>query len=178
MIRTRVGYAGGTTPDPTYRAMGDHTESLQVDFDPRALSYEALLERVWSSHDPTRKSYSRQYMAAVFCHDDAQLEMARRTGERAARARGGELRTRVDPLGTFTRAEDYHQKYRLRREHRVTDELVERFGSDRAMVDSTAAARLNGLLRGFGDPADLEPWLARLELSPAARETLVARVHG
>ena len=173
MIRTRVGYTGGTTPAPTYRAMGDHTEALQVDFDPRVLSYEALLDRLWRSHDPTRSRGSVQYRAAIWVHDETQRAIATATGEAAARARSGSLMTAIEPLGVFTRAEDYHQKWSLRKAKTVTLELVERFGSDRAMVDSTEAARANGLLRGYGE---LERLVRTLGLSERAEKALRSRV--
>ena len=126
--------------------MSDHTEALQVDFDRDIIRYEDLLERIWKAHDPTRRHFSRQYMAAIWTHDDDQLAVARETGDRAA---AGELVTRIDPIERFYRAEDYHQKYRLRKERDLTAALIARYGSDRAMVDSTEAARLNGHLRGY-----------------------------
>lgn len=168
-----MGYTGGETPEPTYRAMGDHTEALQVDFDPRVLSYEQLIERVWSAHDPTWAHGGTQYRPAVWFHDATQHKIALATGRAAASARGGALATAIEPLGTFTRAEDYHQKYSLRHVRALEDELVERFGSDRSMVDSTVAARVNGLLRGCGD---LESMLPTLALSPRAEEALRARI--
>lgn len=146
MIRTRVGYTGGTTTDPTYRNMGDHAEALQIDFDSRVISYESLLSRFWKSHDPTEPPYSTQYRSSVYAGSTAQLTRAEATGVAAAAARGGTLQTPVVRATRFYRAEDYHQKYRLRRHRKLAEALIERFGSDRAMVDSTVAARLNGCL--------------------------------
>ncbi|MDZ7761250.1 MAG: peptide-methionine (S)-S-oxide reductase [Desulfovermiculus sp.] len=68
MVRTRVGYSGGKKPNPTYHDLGDHTETLQVDYDPEAVSYPKLLEVFWESHSPEQSALSRQYMAAVFYH--------------------------------------------------------------------------------------------------------------
>ena len=68
MIRTRVGYAGGTTNNPTYRALGDHAETIQVDYDPTQISYEELLEAFWTSHSPTSRPWSRQYASIIFYH--------------------------------------------------------------------------------------------------------------
>jgi len=153
--------------------MGDHTEALQIDFDPRALSYEALLARIWAGHDPTRSRGSVQYRAAIWTHDERQAEIARRTGEAAAAAAGGVLCTAIEPLTRFYRAEDYHQKYSLRRVRALEEELLARLGSDRAMVDSTVAARINALLRGYGD---VEAALPTLDLSPRAEAALRARL--
>lgn len=170
-----MGYTGGTTVDPTYHALGDHTEALQVDFDPQRLSYEALLEHVWSGHDPTRARASTQYRSAVWCHSERQLDIARRTGLEAARRRDGSLATPVLPAGPFYRAEDYHQKYRLRHERVLLDELRARYGSDRAMVDATASARINGLLSGWSRRQRLDELLPLLGLSEAGAARLRAR---
>ena len=52
IVRTKVGYAGGTTPDPSYRSLGDHTEVIELEFDPGVTSFGKLLEFFWSHHDP------------------------------------------------------------------------------------------------------------------------------
>ena len=149
-----------------------------MDFDPQLIDYATLLEMVWDSHDPTRPQRRSQYMAAIWCEGERQLELARASGERAAHQHGGALSTRIEPLERFHRAEDYHQKYRLRRDPELLGELVERYGTDRAMVDSTAAARINGLLRGYGDRELVERWLPMLGLTTSAERTLRQRVPG
>lgn len=140
------------------------------------LSYEELLRILWASHDPTEPPWHTQYQAAVFYRDVKELDVARATGELAAHARGGELRTRIAPLDRFYRAEDYHQKYTLRRERALMAELVERYGSDEKMVDSTAAARINGLLYGHGSKKALEELERQLGLSASSLKVLRARV--
>ena len=52
MVRTRVGYAGGTTENPTYRNIGDQNETIQIEYDPTQISYEELLDMFWRSHVP------------------------------------------------------------------------------------------------------------------------------
>jgi len=64
IYRTRVGYAGGSTSSPTYRNIGDHTETIQIDYNPKEISHEELLDVFWRSHSPEVKSWSRQYMSA------------------------------------------------------------------------------------------------------------------
>src|SRR4029077_10582273 len=108
------GYAGGQKVNPTYHDLGDHTESLQIDFDPRQITYEQLLDMFWKMHNPCSSSWSRQYMAAVFYHDAGQKAVALRTRDRQATPRGRNVVTPVVPLTAFYRAEDYHQKYNLR----------------------------------------------------------------
>lgn len=174
-MRTRVGYTGGTTADPTYRNIGDHAEALQIDFDPNAVSYEELLALFWSSHDPTRAHFSTQYMSAVYASPE-QLDLARASGEEAAAARGAILATAIRPLEQFYRAEDYHQKYRLRRHPELVDELRARFKTDQGMVDSTVAAKLNGYLGGYAKRAEVLRELDGLELTPIAAELVRQRV--
>jgi len=164
-VRTRVGYAGGQLLDPTYHFMGDHSEAFQLDFDPRIVSYDELLATFWASHAPNRASRSRQYMAAVFCEDEQQLERAN-----ASRARlGTTVETPVIAGARFYLAEDYHQKYYLRH-HALMRELASY--SPRQLVDSTVAARLNGYVAGRGTLARLREELADFGLSRTASEQL------
>ncbi|WP_245796393.1 peptide-methionine (S)-S-oxide reductase [Domibacillus antri] len=71
VISTRVGFAGGLRENPTYRHMGDHTETLQVDFDPAALSFEKILRIFGGNHTSTNRvnDKERQYMSLLFYHD-------------------------------------------------------------------------------------------------------------
>lgn len=110
MTATRVGYAGGTTPDPTYRSMGDHTETVQIDYDPSVITYDELLTEFWASHRPTRPAASRQYASIIFHSTEAEREAAE--ASRAALERSvGRLYTDIVPLERFYLAEEYHQHY-------------------------------------------------------------------
>lgn len=158
--------------------MGDHTEALQIDFDPAVVGYDALLARFWQAHDPTKPAFCTQYRAAVWPHDEPQMRLAMATGEEAARRRQGVLRTHVAPLERFYRAEDYHQKYRLRRDKELASLVTGLYVDDRAMVDSTRAARINGYLRGFGGRAALQRLLPALALGARGDALLMGRVNG
>jgi len=166
VARTRVGYAGGTDPDPSYYALGDHTEVVQVEFDPDVLDYEDLLAVAWSSHDPFSEPFKRQYRGVVLAHDERQRAAAERSRERLANRTGRRVRTPVEPLDRFYLAEDYHQTYELRSVEPVLDELRALYG-DR-LVHSTVAARLNGFLAGHGTDTQRRDLLATLSLSPEA----------
>src|SRR5262249_25914037 len=118
--------------------------------------------------------YSRQYMSAVFYHDEQQKETALRTRDREAARRGRNIVTPVVPLTAFYRAEDYHQKYNLRNRRELLREFAAMYPDDpRGFTDSTAAARVNGYLGGNGRLEDLEKEIDRLGLSPAGREALL-----
>lgn len=171
-MRTRVGYAGGSTPDPTYRSIGDHTEVFQVDFDPERLSYEELLEIFWTEHDPSARAYSNQYKAMVLAGDDAQFEAARRSREAVVAGVTRPVLTEVRRLERFYVAEDYHQKYALRRDRLLSGEMHSHYPDEAHFRESTAAARLNGYVYGIGSSLQLEREIESLGLSDAAQERL------
>jgi len=122
---TASGYAGGYTPNPTYRevcsGMTGHTEVVQVVFDPAHVSYEDLLRTFWESHDPTQgmrqgADVGTQYRSAIFAASDAQLAAARASREayhRALEAAGihRPITTEIAPATAFYYAEEDHQQY-------------------------------------------------------------------
>jgi len=142
VVRTRVGYAGGTDPDPTYHALGDHTEVVQLDYDPSRIGYRALLEAAFAAHDPDRQPAKQQYHHIVCPETDRQraaLE-AYLDGEGYARE---DVATRIEPLSAFYPAESYHQKYTLRTDRTLLDLFAEAGYDDEAIRESPAAAKLN-----------------------------------
>ncbi len=124
VFSTSVGYAGGTTPNPTYEdvctgATG-HTEVVLVVFDPAAVSFDDLLRVFWENHDPTQgmrqgNDHGSQYRSAIYTFNDAQQAAAKRSLQDYAaaldKAGYGEVTTEVLPLDTWNYAEDYHQQY-------------------------------------------------------------------
>jgi methionine-S-sulfoxide reductase len=165
VVRTRVGYAGGTKEAPTYHSLGDHAETIQIDYDPSQISYNDLLDIFWRNHAPSSRAWSTQYMVAVFYHNDEQKKLAEESREREASRREKRIQTQILPFTAFYRAEDYHQKYRLRRERNLLQEFERIYPTADDLADSTAAARVNGYLGGFGTSADLKADLNRLGLS-------------
>jgi peptide-methionine (S)-S-oxide reductase len=121
---TAVGYSGGATPNPTYREVCSgrtgHTEAVLVVYDPKTVTYEALLKLFWESHDPTQgmrqgNDVGTQYRSAIYWYDDEQRRAAEASRDRYADAiatRGyGPITTEIAPAPEFYYAEDYHQQY-------------------------------------------------------------------
>ncbi len=121
---TAVGYAGGHTPNPTYRevctGMTGHNEVVRVIFDPRAIPYEELLRIFWENHDPTQgmrqgNDVGTQYRSGIYCYGDAQLRAAEASrtayAERLRAARFGDVTTEIVAAPEFYYAEEYHQQY-------------------------------------------------------------------
>lgn len=172
MVRTRVGYAGGQKLNPTYHDLGDHTESVQIDFDPKQVSYAELLDLFWKTHNPCAARGSRQYMSAVFYQNDRQKELALKTRDREATRRRAPVTTAILPLVHFYLAEDYHQKYLLRSQPDLRRDFEAMYPDPKDFVASTAAARVNGYLGGNGSPARLDKEIDRFGLSPQGRKAL------
>ena len=143
-----MGYAGGNTPCPTYHDLEEHAEAIQLDFDPEQTTYAELLDLFFASHRPTRPAWKRQYMSAIFYADEDQRRQAVERRRRAAEEWGSEVFVEILSADSFYRAEDYHQKYYLQRYGELVDELRVFYPSFRDVVDSTAAARLNGYVGG------------------------------
>jgi peptide-methionine (S)-S-oxide reductase len=122
VVDTRVGFEGGTIPNPTYRQVctntTGHAEVVQVTFDPSRVSYDRLLEVFWDIHDPTQLNrqgpdVGTQYRSVIFYHTPEQEKAARASLARLA-ASGRYKRpivTAIEPASQFYEAEEYHQRY-------------------------------------------------------------------
>ena len=157
---------------PSYGHMGDHTETVQVDFDSGRITYAQLLEIFWNSHQPTSQSGSRQYINAIFYHDDDQRRLAMDSKLAVEQKNDGIIRTEVLPLRSFTMAEAYHQKYILKQHVVLKGEMSRIYPQHRDFVASTAVARLNGYAGGNGTRDQLLRELETLGLSDQGKRIL------
>jgi len=106
VLNTRVGYTGGKQAKPTYYSMGDHTESIKIEYDPSRVSYDALLDVFFAKHDPSVKRKC-QYRSAIFYHTDEQ----KLTAQARIAKLGTSVATALEPASFWTDAEEYHQQY-------------------------------------------------------------------
>ena len=141
---------------PTYRKMGDHTETVQVDYDPQRITYAQLLDIFWKSHQPSQRPWLRQYKNVIFYHDTHQRRLASASKIALERKINRDVSTEEAPLNTFTMAEDYHQKYLLKRHDDLKQQMYRIYPRHQDLVDSTAVARLNGYA-GYHGTKD-QPW--------------------
>ena len=124
MYSTAVGYAGGSTPNPTYEetcsGLTGHTEAVQVVYDPALISFEHVVKAFWEGHDPTQgyrqgNDMGTQYRSAAYWTTDAQRDTLLATKAAfepvLARSGYGAITTDLAPAPTFYYAEDYHQQY-------------------------------------------------------------------
>jgi peptide-methionine (S)-S-oxide reductase len=121
---TAVGYAGGSTPNPSYREVctgqTGHAEAVRVVFDPKQVSYDQLLKVFWEQHDPTQgmrqgNDVGTQYRSAIYTYGDEQRKAAEASRdayqERLTAAGYGQITTEIREAPEFYFAEDYHQQY-------------------------------------------------------------------
>lgn len=172
-----MGYAGGTTSDPTYDDIGDHTETLQVDYDPDKITYEELLDVFWKSHNPTAYPWSVQYRAVIFTADEGQRRAAEESAEKIRNEAKGKFFTAIEALTGFTLAEGYHQKYYLRQDYALLAEFKAMYPDLQGFVHSRAAAKVNGFLAGLGNEDDLKDILPLLGVSQEGEKRLLLRVR-
>ncbi len=124
VFSTAVGYAAGSTPNPTYREVctgqTGHNEVVLVVFDPAKVSYDELLKTFWENHDPTQgmrqgNDAGTQYRSGIYTFDDGQAaaaEASKAAFQRGlAKANFGTITTEILPAPPFYYAEDYHQQY-------------------------------------------------------------------
>ena len=119
---TRVGYTGGDYENPTYKDVCSditgHAEAVEVTFDPDKVSYNELLDKFWSIHNPTTldrqgPNFGSQYRSAIFYHAPEQREaaLASKKNLEESGKYSSPVVTEIEPASTFWRAEDYHQQY-------------------------------------------------------------------
>lgn len=122
VLSTEVGYTGGHSENPSYKEVcggqTGHAEAVHLSFDPELISYDQLLEAFFDMHDPTTVNrqgpdIGTQYRSAIFFHN-AEQQAAAEAMKQKLEASGcypAPIVTKIVPVSTFYRAEDYHQDY-------------------------------------------------------------------
>ncbi|MCM3610118.1 peptide-methionine (S)-S-oxide reductase MsrA [Planococcus sp. MERTA32b] len=178
VLRTRVGFAGGSSPKPTYRHMGDHTETVEIDFDPSIISYEEILRKFWRNHYPNRGNYKgRQYISMLRYRGAEQKEAIIKVRKEMENSLGETIETEIAEYENFTLADGRHQKYYLKRYPNTLEQLQELFPKPELLVDSTFAARLNGFVKGYGKLRTLKNEIAFWNIEEEDKELLLNKLE-
>ena len=127
----------------------------------------------WDSHYPTSASVSQQYKSIIFYHNEEQRELAIISKQEEEEKLGKKIYTEIIPYSTFYLAEDYHQKYYLRLIPQLKADFNAIYPDTNGFINSTAAARVNGYVHGYGTVKTLEKELASYGLSTAGSEKLL-----
>jgi peptide-methionine (S)-S-oxide reductase len=126
VVKTSVGYSGGTHSNPTYRlvctGVTGHAEAVQIEFDPEELPYANLLDIFWNTHDPTTLNrqgpdVGTQYRSVVFYHTENQrlVALSKKQEIQESGKYTSPIVTEIVPYQKFYRAEEYHQNYYCKR---------------------------------------------------------------
>lgn len=124
VLQTMVGYCGGDTENPTYQEVCSdefgHAEAVQVVFDPKQIDYETLVEMFWTLHNPTLPNqqglnYGSQYRSIIFYHSSEQKRKAEASKKKAQAMFQMPIVTAIEKAKPFYPAEEYHQKFFLKR---------------------------------------------------------------
>lgn len=127
-----------------------------------------MLRMFWTNHDSTA-CHSRQYMSAIFYHNEEQKRLAEETKEEHQKTLTKPIVTRIAEASTFYEAENYHQKYLLRQNREILRALKL---SDKQLITSTVATRLNGYCGGYGNLSDLEKEIDTFGLDEPTQQEL------
>ena len=120
VIKTEVGYCGGDSKETTYKEIctgnTNHAEAVKLDFDPKIISYEKILEFFFEIHDPTTLNsqgpdFGTQYRSEIFYLNDRQKEIAENIIEKINLNLSGKVVTKSSLLKNYCPAEEYHQRY-------------------------------------------------------------------
>ncbi|XP_017700499.1 peptide methionine sulfoxide reductase A5-like [Phoenix dactylifera] len=148
VVRTSVGYAGGTKTNPGYPNLGDHAECVKVEYDPKVIQFKQLLDVFWASHDPRQvfgqgPDVGNQYRSIIFTNGTLEARLAAASKEREqTKSRSSIVTTQIQQIGTFYPAEFEHQKFELKR-NRFLLQLIGSMPEEELMT-SSLAAKLNG----------------------------------
>ena len=158
---------------PATHNLGNHSETIQIDYDPSRIAYEDLLKVFWESHSPEYPAYSQQYASIIFYHDDGQQKTAEDSLKQEQLRLQVPVYTVIRPFESFTLAEDYHQKYYLQGDRDLFNEMSKIYPEMHSLIGSTAAARINGYLGGNGSLTSLQDGITALGLSRRGQSKLL-----
>ena len=120
IMKTEVGYCGGNSHITTYQEVctgyTNHAEVVKLEFDPKRISYEEILQYFFDIHDPTTLNaqgpdIGTQYRSEIFYLDEYQMKIAEKIIEKQNKKFSGKIVTKLSKLKNYCKAEDYHQKY-------------------------------------------------------------------
>ena len=172
VVGTRVGFSGGTLANPSYSAIGDHVETVEVLYDARETSYGELLLHFWAHHNSRAKPVFRQYASAIFVQDEEQKKTAKRLrSEWQERTGEKKVLTAILDFEKFYLAAESHQKYYLQQDQ----VLYKALPASNTKLDSILATKLNAVSGRAGERELLEEALGGMGIDQEARQELFKR---
>lgn len=175
VLRTRVGYSGGKSTNPSYKVVDLHTEVVEIDYDPQVISYGDLIDVFFASHNETLRPYDQRVKSLIFYRNDDEHKIAREklNAIRNATPEEDSVYTELKAFDVFYLAEPEHQNRSLKLEVSLYDELKQIFGSEDNMLLSILVSKLNGYIYGYGEQEGALELLEGSGLSEASKERVL-----
>lgn len=172
VISTQVGFSGGQFPNPSYSAIGDHVETVEVTYDPQKIAYTELLNHFWKNHNARAKPIFRQYASAIFCAEQDEMETAKTSRQTWQEQLGQEkILTAVLALDKFYPADEAHQKHYLQ----MDETLLKGLPAGEHRLYTTLATKLNAVSARAGEREIIEATLTNLGVEAKAQDLLFKR---
>ncbi len=120
VLKTEVGYCGGQNPNTNYKEVcsgnSGHAEVVKLEYDPKIISYQIILETFFAIHDPTTLNsqgpdFGTQYRSEIFYNNEEQKKIANESLKKINEALNGKVVTKISEIRNYCKAEEYHQKY-------------------------------------------------------------------
>lgn len=172
VLRTRVGYSGGTLTTPTYEELGNHIEVFEVDYDPTTISYESLVRYYFDTFDTTERPFSRRVHTVIYYRSQAERRAAEAVKREVEQSLNRAVYTEIDAFDRFYLAEEKHQLSYLKMEISLYEELSQIFPEHDQQLLSILASRLNGHIAGYGTEETLSELLEKSSLSVVSRDRM------
>lgn len=144
-----------------------------MDYNPEEVTYEELLQIFFDNHSPEYNISARQYISVIFYQDEKQQEAATKALTQEQEKRGEKLFTQILPYEKIYMAEAYHQKYYMQLVDMLKSDIRSHYPKFKDFIDSTAAARINGYVKGLGTMEQLMKEIDLLGLSEKGKKRLI-----
>ncbi|GAE01929.1 methionine-S-sulfoxide reductase [Clostridium botulinum] len=178
VIKTYVGYTGGSTLFPTYNSIGDHLETVEIYYDSSKITFEDLLMVFEKNHNYTTRPNLLQYNSAILYNNENEKELCLNWMKSKEEELTKEVLTKISPIEKFYYAEFYHQKYYVQLEPVIMSNLRSKFSTGNDLISSPLCHKLNAYLAGYSSLKNLNKEIKDFNLSKDAKNRLLSIVEG
>ncbi|WP_434303156.1 peptide-methionine (S)-S-oxide reductase [Clostridium botulinum] len=178
VIKTYVGYTGGSTLFPTYNSIGNHLETVEIYYDSSKIAFEDLLMVFEKNHNYTTRPNLLQYNSAILYNNENEKELCLNWKKSKEEELTKEVLTKISPIEKFYYAEFYHQKYYVQLEPVIMSNLRSKFSTGNDLISSPLCHKLNAYLAGYSSLKNLNKEIKDFNLSKDAKNRLLSIVEG
>jgi len=172
VLRTRVGYSGGKSSNPSYKVVDLHSEVVEIDYDPDVISYAELIDIFFNAHNETLRPYDQRVKSLIFYRNEVEYEIAKTKIDaiRKNTDKNESVYTELKAFEILYLAEPEHQNRSLKLEPSLYSELKQIFKTEDKILFSILASKLNGYIYGYGTLEEAQTLLESSGLSEASKQ--------